>query len=50
MPQVTREEALELMGYNKFKVEMINQLMDAGTTTTVCVFASPWLLAPPPPP
>eukprot|EP01052_Picozoa_sp_SAG31_P009693 SAG31_NODE_515_length_14710_cov_6.289097_3_plen_118_part_00 len=29
--EVTKEQALEMFGYNKFKVEMIHELMDAGT-------------------
>ena len=33
--EVTKDQALEMFGYNKFKVEMINELMAAGTTTTV---------------
>eukprot|EP01051_Picozoa_sp_SAG22_P014136 SAG22_NODE_1673_length_3836_cov_3.441263_1_plen_545_part_00 len=33
--EVSKEQALELFGYNKFKVEMINDLMAAGTTTSV---------------
>ena len=32
--EVTKDQALEIFGYNKFKAEMINELMAAGTTTT----------------
>ena len=33
--EVTKDQALEMFGYNKFKVEMINELVATGTTTTV---------------
>lgn len=33
--EVSKEQALELFGYNKFKVEMINELMAAGVPTAI---------------